>query len=261
MMKHIASVFIATSLMALLSGCVFQDNVKKLVLSAKESSTLDVDYFKVAKIIDGDTIDVDYFDKIERVRMIGINTPESVDPRKPAECLGKAASAEAVKMLIGKYVSLETDETQDDRDKYGRLLRYVKTQDGVFYNLEIVKKGLAREYTYKTPYRYQKSFIKAQSEAQKNKVGLWADNACGLQGRQATSSPVSIPKTTAASPSNAGLCRIKGNISRNGRQRIYHLPSCPDYGKTTIDPSTGEMLFCTEAEALKNGFKKALNCK
>jgi micrococcal nuclease len=247
-------------LVPLLTGCVFQDNVKKLVLSAKESATLQVDYFKVAKVVDGDTIDVEYFGKIERVRMIGINTPESVDPRKPVECLGKAASAEASKLLSGRYVSLESDKSQDDRDKYGRLLRYVKIKDGVFYNLEIIKKGLAHEYTYKTPYRYQKDFKKAQADAQKNKVGLWADNACGQKTATSASTSTTISKVTAATTSSAGLCRIKGNISRGGK-KTYHLPSCPDYGKTGINPAAGEKLFCTEAEAIKNGFKKALNCK
>jgi micrococcal nuclease len=260
MRKLLFSIAMLLSLASLLTGCVFQDNVKKLVLSAKESATLQVDYFKVAKVVDGDTIDVDYFGKIERVRMIGINTPESVDPRRPDECLGKAASAEAAKLLTGRYVSLESDKTQDDRDKYGRLLRYVKIKDGAFYNLEIIKKGLAREYTYKAAYHYQKDFKKAQTQAQRDKVGLWADNACGQKTPPKASTSTAIANVSAAAPSNPGLCRIKGNIGRN-KKKTYHLPTCPDYVETIINPTVGEKFFCTEAEAIKNGFKKALNCK
>src|SRR3989304_444673 len=77
----------------------------------------------VVKVVDGDTIDVQIGEKIERVRMIGVDTPETVDSRKTAQCFGKEASNKTKEMLGGKNVRLESDSTQDDRDKYGRLLR------------------------------------------------------------------------------------------------------------------------------------------
>lgn len=136
-------------------------------------------YYRVIKIVDGDTIDVDIDGKVERLRLIGINTPETVDPRRPVECFGKEASEKAKELLSGEEVELESDSTQGDRDKYGRLLRYVRTKEGFFYNLEIIKQGYAYEYTYDLPYKYQKEFKAAQNEARNANRGLWADGACG----------------------------------------------------------------------------------
>lgn len=246
--------FFLLAILPLLSGCVFKDNVKKLVLAAKETAAKPIDYFKVIKVIDGDTIDIEYFGKTERIRMIGINTPESVDPKKPVECFGKEAATEGAKLLAGKFVSIERDKTQDDRDIYGRMLRYVRIKDGNFYNLEIIRSGFAFEYTYKVPYYYQKDFKNAQAEAQKNKRGLWADKACGAKINAKPAMNISAAATN-------GSCLIKGNISSNKKQKIYHLPSCPDYKKTVINPEAGEKFFCSESEAKKYGFRKALNCK
>jgi len=80
--------------------------------------------------------------------------------------------------LSGQWVELESDPTQDDRGKYDRLLRYVKTKDGMFYNLEIIKQGYAYEYTYNVPYKYQTEFKQAEDYARNNKIGLWADGIC-----------------------------------------------------------------------------------
>lgn len=135
-------------------------------------------YYKVVKVVDGDTIDVNIDNKIERIRLIGINTPESVDPRRPVECLGIEASNKAKELLSDKEVYLESDSSQDDRDKYGRLLRYVWTKEGLFYNLEIIKLGFAYEYTYIVPYKFQEEFKKAEETARTNKIGLWSDGAC-----------------------------------------------------------------------------------
>lgn len=143
------------------------------------AATVEKNYYPVVKVVDGDTIDVSVDGKVERLRLIGINTPETVDPRKPVECFGKEASAKAKEFLAGEEVELEGDPTQDDRDKYGRLLRYVTTKDGFFYNLEIIKQGYAYEYTYDVPYKFQDEFKAAQAEAKNAARGLWADGACG----------------------------------------------------------------------------------
>lgn len=136
-------------------------------------------YFRVARIIDGDTFEVETAGGLEKVRLIGVNTPESVDPRRPVECFGREASAKAEELLGDKEVELEADPSQTDRDRYGRLLRYVRTREGLFYNLEIIKLGYAHEYTFDLPYKYQAEFKAAQLEAQNKKAGLWADGACG----------------------------------------------------------------------------------
>lgn len=100
-------------------------------------------FYKIVKVVDGDTIDVNIDGKTERIRMIGVNTPETVDPRKPVECFGREASDKAKEWLSGQEIRLESDTTQTDRDKYNRLLRYAWRKDGLFYNLEIIKRGFA----------------------------------------------------------------------------------------------------------------------
>lgn len=235
-----------------LSGCVVRDNFIKLVNAAKESSEARVDYFKVVKVVDGDTIDISYYGKTERVRLIGINAPESVDPRKPAACFGKESALEARKLLDGKYVQIEADKTQDDRDKYGRLLRYVTTREGLFFNLEIVKRGFAYEFTYKVPYKYQTEFKSAQDGAKNSKLGLWAESACGAKTVKTNKVVVPQVKTT-------NLCQIKGNI--NSGKKTYFKTTCRGYANVIVTPSKGEKFFCSESEAQKAGFKKLVGCK
>jgi micrococcal nuclease len=133
---------------------------------------------QVINVVDGDTIDVDINGKEERLRMIGVNTPETVDPRRTVECFGKEASNKTKELLSGKSVYLESDATQGDRDKYGRLLRYIFMEDGTNYNYWLISNGYAFEYTYNLPYKYQSEFKNAQEFAEINKLGLWAPNTC-----------------------------------------------------------------------------------
>jgi micrococcal nuclease len=134
---------------------------------------------QVVKVVDGDTIDVEIGGVRDKIRVIGINTPEVVDPRRPVQCFGKEASNFAKQILSGKTVQLESDPTQADRDKYKRLLRFVFLNDGaVDYGKLAIQEGYANEYTYDTPYKYQSEYKKAEREARNAKKGLWADNAC-----------------------------------------------------------------------------------
>jgi len=117
---------------------------------------------QVTRVVDGDTIDVQLSDGEARVRLIGINTPESVDPRRPVECFGQEASVSAAAMLDGQTVLLESDPSQGDRDRFSRLLRYVWLEDGRMVNLEQITQGFAAEYTFDTPYKYRELFRDAQ---------------------------------------------------------------------------------------------------
>lgn len=135
----------------------------------------------VTRVVDGDTIAVVVGGREERVRLIGINTPETVDPRRPVECFGAEASASAKAMLEGQDVLLEDDASQDSRDSNGRLLRYVWLEDGRMANLEQVAQGFAAEYTYDRPYKYRDIFRAAQREASDAGRGLWSPDTCGGQ--------------------------------------------------------------------------------
>lgn len=94
------------------------------------------------------------------------------------QCFGKEASDHAKQVLTGQNVSLAADPTQGDKDKYGRLLRYVFLPDGTNFNLEQIQEGYAFEYTYDIPYEYQSQFKRAQDEARNANKGLWAPNTC-----------------------------------------------------------------------------------
>ena len=132
----------------------------------------------VTHVVDGDTIDINMEGKSVRVRLLGINTPETVDPRRPVECFGKEASNKAKEILAGKWVSVEPDPSQDAYDKYGRKLLYAYTADGTLFNRQMISDGYAYEYTYRYPYKYQQEFKAAEHDARTHERGLWAKNSC-----------------------------------------------------------------------------------
>ena len=134
--------------------------------------------FTVVKVVDGDTIHVDANGQRLKIRMIGLDTPETVDPRKTVQCFGFEASAQAKTILGGQSVYLETDPSQDNIDKYGRTLAYVWTESGRLFNLDMIADGYAFEYTYDLPYRYQQEFKGAENDARAQERGLWSPSAC-----------------------------------------------------------------------------------
>lgn len=146
--------------------------------SPAEHPLLKPGFNSVTRVVDGDTIVVLINDVSEKVRLIGVDTPETVDPRKTVQCFGKEASAFTKSLLLNKIVRLEADVSQGDRDKYGRLLRYVFLEDGTLVNKEIIAKGYGHEYTYRLPYKYQDEFKTAQRTARESQKGLWAQGVC-----------------------------------------------------------------------------------
>jgi len=153
-------------------------------------------YYPVTYVVDGDTFKV----KVESgntkgggggseadahiitVRVLGINTPETVDPRKSVECYGPEASVEAKDLLNGRKVKLTFNPNRELKDKYGRYLAYVYRDDGLFYNEVMIKEGYAREYTYGSAYSMQGEFRDIEATAQKSKAGLWS--ACGASTKK-----------------------------------------------------------------------------
>jgi micrococcal nuclease len=113
-----------------------------------------------------------------KIRMIGLDTPETVDPRKPVQCFSREASARAKTILGGQSVYLETDSSQDSVDRFGRTLAYVWTESGRLFNLDMITDGYAFEYTYDLPYRYQADFKAAQNDARAQERGLWSPSTC-----------------------------------------------------------------------------------
>ena len=135
-------------------------------------------YSKVTSVVDGDTIYAEIDGEEVSIRLIGVDTPETVHPSKPVECFGKEASKITTEKLLNKEIKLEADESQGDKDKYDRLLRYVILKDGTNFNKWLIENGYAFEYTYDTPYEYQLDFMDAEIDAEIEEKGLWAEGAC-----------------------------------------------------------------------------------
>lgn len=140
---------------------------------SQKASENTVDFVRVKRVVDGDTIELE---NGEKVRYIGINTPESVKVNSPVECFGKEASAKNKELVEGKSVRLEKDIS--DKDRYGRLLRFVYLEDGSFVNDVLVRDGYARASTFPPDVAKAEEFKLAEREARENKRGLWADDTC-----------------------------------------------------------------------------------
>lgn len=161
-------IFVLLNISDLKQNKVIQpSSIKNQAISIKET-------VKVFRVVDGDTIKVLMNNKEDTVRLIGIDSPEVLDERKPAQCFGREASDKAKEILNGKTIILESDSTQGERDEYGRLLRYVFLLDGVNFNKFMISEGYAREYTFKSKiYKYQSEFIQVEEGARKENRGLW----------------------------------------------------------------------------------------
>lgn len=128
--------------------------------------------FTVTHIVDGDTIDVkSMYGKKERIRLIGIDTPETVDPRTKVMCYGPEASAHMKELLSGKTVTLEA-KPDEDRDSYGRLLRYVFF-DELDIGAQMIEEGYARSTCAAFPHPKCAAYNALEKSAKKEQVGRW----------------------------------------------------------------------------------------
>lgn len=130
--------------------------------------------YRVVRAVDGDTVLVVHHEKEEKVRLLCIDTPESVHPDKKQNIpMGKVASEFTSTRLSGKYVDLEFGP--ELRDRHGRLLAYVLV-DGKNFNLEVVRQGLSPYYTkYGLSQKYDQDFREAEKFARRNKLNIWGD--------------------------------------------------------------------------------------
>src|SRR3989338_3864394 len=134
-------------------------------------------FYPVTDVLDGDTFKVKINNKTITVRLLGVDTPETVDPSKPAQCFGPEASDQTKTLLSGHSVRLVFETKRERRDKYGRYLVYAYRDDGLFLNETLLQSGFAREYTYGSAYSFQLHFRKTEQSAMANSIGLWS--ACG----------------------------------------------------------------------------------
>jgi micrococcal nuclease len=126
---------------------------------------------RVNKVIDGDTI---VLESGNRVRLLGVNTPEVNHPIKPAEPFGKEAAEFTRRLAEGKLVRLEFDPHVSKQDKHSRIFAYVFLQDGTFLNAEIIRQGYGFVVRGSPPLRYEFDFVRLELNARKRRLCLWA---------------------------------------------------------------------------------------
>jgi micrococcal nuclease len=140
---------------------------------AKKASPIDGPY-PVKEVVDGDTIKIRIGGKTVAIRILGIDTPEKYATRTGyQECYGQEASDFAKKQLAGQTVTIETDSTQDQKDKYGRILAHVFYSGGLYYEEESIRNGFGFRYVYKKPTKYDERLKQAEMLAKNDSVGVW----------------------------------------------------------------------------------------
>ena len=166
--RHATVITLVLTIILALITAYNDQNFRKIVVQAQPGM------YTVTHVNDGDTIIVRQADgREETVRLLGVDTPEVKDPRKPVQCFGEAASAHTkAAIAIGSGVRLAPDPEDTDRDKYGRLLRYVYLPDGTLYNAQLIQYGYGFAYTV-FPLTKLDDFKALEIEARTNNRGLW----------------------------------------------------------------------------------------
>lgn len=233
------------------------------------SSIISGRWVTVTSVSDGDTVEVN---GSEKVRLIGINTPETVKPNSPVQPYGKEASQFSKTQLLGKKVFLEQDV--QTTDKYGRTLAYLFLQEprnaneleSLMFNATLLREGYAQLMTIPPNVKYTELFLRLQRVAREQNKGLWGlgiykDNATStanvyLPGKDpaagSTAAVAKTPSPPAVASKNCSNPTIKGNINSKG-EKIYHVPGGQFYTRTNA-----EEMFCTEEQARAAGYRKSL---
>ena len=189
---------------AVLFGALF------LLLFSQVSQQANAGFQTVARVVDGDTL---VLDNGEKIRLIGVDTPETKDPRKPVQYFGAEATNFTKQMVEGKKVWIEFDQANTavaHKDRYGRTLAYVFREDGKFLNAELISQGYGHAYT-KYPFKYANEFSALERQARNQNAGLW--NADANAAASALQSNVKSPR----SDSNKTVAPVhKATIASSG---------------------------------------------
>jgi micrococcal nuclease len=190
------------------------------------------------------------------LRLIGIDTPETVAPGEPVACFGPEASDRTKALATGQTVTLEKDVSETDQ--FDRLLRYVYLPDGRMLNEVLVSEGYARAVEYPPDVKYAQRFEAEGAAAREAGLGLWGAGCPEVDAAPTPTPTVYVAPASGECPEGCSEppsgCLIKGNINSSG-VKIYHVPGESGYEETRIDPSKGERWFCTADEAVTNGWR------
>lgn len=235
--------------------------ISLLMLSYIYKSTLEIPFetFKVVHVSDGDTIDVEKDNIRYTVRLLGIDTPELHKPDYPIECFANEAKLFLEKLILYKQVKLVKDV--EDTDRYDRKLRYVFINEKNI-NKILVENGFSYLFSNPKNVLYYKELNSALKYAMNSKKGLWkyclGSDIRVEQNFKENNIDYSFQngEKTKLITEATEECKIKGNVNSK-KERIYHLSDSASYAKIVINLSEGDQIFCSEAEAIKNGFRKA----
>ena len=166
--------------------------------------------YQVLRIIDGDTVEINYDGQAVSIRLIGVDTPETVHPSQPVEAYGREASSFTKNLLLGESIYLRFDT--ENQDRYGRLLAYLyRAPDGLFVNLEVARQGYGHAYT-QFPFKHMELFRHYENQARTAGKGLWGDAARIVE-----------PQVNER-PSNTGQIEAIVYVTHTGKK--YHLDGC-----------------------------------
>jgi micrococcal nuclease len=144
-----------------------------LTQGAKKAEVSQPGLYPINKFIDGDTISVNMNGNIEDVRMIGVDTPETHKPNTPIQCYGPEASNYTKSLIGSSRVRLQSDTLDTNRDRYGRLLRYVYLPDGTMVENKLISEGYGFAYT-QFPFEKKQEFVSFEAQAKASGKGLWS---------------------------------------------------------------------------------------
>lgn len=194
-----------------------------IVLAVFAVALLAQEAYRVTRVIDGDTL---VLERLGTVRLIGVDAPETVDPRKPVQAFGAEAAAFLRKLVTGKVVRVEYDQQRTDNQD--RVLAYLYLPDETFVNAEIVRQGYGHAYTA-FPFKCMTAFRVLERQAMENKRGLWGSQAASLPSVPApTAEAVAPPAATRDTSASTQTVYV----TRTGTK--YHRAGCRYLARSQI---------------------------
>ena len=264
-MKTSTKAVVAVVLVILLAGLVvwlqrqeyekrYQDLIdRSLTVSVAEPQIPIKDFsgmqaYKVVRVVDGDTVILLIQGKETSVRLIGVDTPETVHPRKPVQPYGREAGCFLNNLLRGENVYIEHKAGVAEFDRYGRLLAYLyRAPDGLFVNFELVRQGYGYAYT-RFPFQYMDLFRFYERKARECEKGLWAPDM-----GEAKTMPISPPAAIEErEPPRKDQDEVTVYITKKGKK--YHKESCRSLSRS-------KKIALSLEEAKKRGYTPCKTCK
>jgi len=216
----------------------------------------------VVRVIDGDTIELEGG---SRLRYIGIDTPETLDPNRSDGCFGKEASQRNKELVEGREVLLEKDVSETDR--FGRLLRYVYLGDEMV-NETLVREGYAKASSYPPDVKYQERFRQAEQEARQQQIGLWGE-ACLPQPTPTpvfTPFPTPLPTVPDTLKNQPSLMQEESDTPSQPKTPSFtSQPFIPQTPVVTPPPNTGTFgcdcsKLCTQMSSCEEAYFQLNQC-